>query len=917
MRLPKDLLSDTYKTPKVILCQTNKDKICQLDVNDLNGTFKFNGYSEISFNIPSIYHDLITGEQKRTPYYNYIEGLRLVYLEGFGYFQLQDPELYSDGIQEYKQLNAYSLEYSLSQRYLETFIINMGDTGDTIGSIDGVILYNPTDVEHSLLHLILKKAYGWTIGHVDAELASQGRSFEVDRESIYDFIMNEMCDTFKCYVEFDTINNIINVYSENEIERFIGDGTTTTFKLSGDFSDTSTVTINGHIITQYTYNQETNNLLLSIAPAQGDIVEITNDFKSKYDTDVIVAFENLSNEMHVNYSSDDIKTVLTVKGADDLDIRSVNFGLPSIMNLDYYCTPEWMGDKLYYEYLAYMDKQDKYMGGFYSKDISGSTEEVFDISPIKQDFVVGHTQKFIANGDASSLSGASENTIMDIDKISIEFDIESEIEEFDIESESQQFNQPEILSETFTANAQENTFTLTNEIIVPEDTKVYIEGELISNDQYTYDKLTKELTIAAPMSDGDTIRVETPKAALATRFALKNPSNKIVVVKINGEIIDSSKYQINGSYLLFTDTSILQYEDTIVIELINNKFTLQNLRDKIVSVKINGKETNAYQLQNALLTINSALKDGDVVSVESIDTHFDVSSHKDKSLVSVYINQNEVPQSDYSLDINTYVLTINNQNITAGDKVTINMVNNVFTIPQKKDRLLSVSIDFEEIPNNIYSFDESTMKLTISSLPTLFAGEVIEVVSIDTSFQIDIDRRKITSIVIDGVTIKEDGYNYINNKLTITSSLLMSDSNIVVNFVENYFNVTSFTGKIESISINDNKITEYEFDSSNNILIINDDSLTVGSTIQINTIQTTFQLPEFINWSPTSVAINGTKTSNYTFKSGALTISDALKFTDIVSVEFIDNHFTLLNEIGLRHIVEKRNAGSLEFETLV
>ena len=119
MRLPKDLLSETYRTPKVILCQTNKDKICQLDVTDLQGTFKFNGYSEISFNVASVYHDLISGEQKRTPYYDYIEGLRLVYLEGFGYFQLQDPELYSDGIQEYKSINAYSLEYSLSQRYLK------------------------------------------------------------------------------------------------------------------------------------------------------------------------------------------------------------------------------------------------------------------------------------------------------------------------------------------------------------------------------------------------------------------------------------------------------------------------------------------------------------------------------------------------------------------------------------------------------------------------------------------------------------------------------------------------------------------------------------------------------------------------------------------------------------------------------
>ena len=344
MILPKDLLSESYRKPKVILCQTNKDKICQLDATGLTGTFKFNSYSEISFNVASIYHDLITGEQKRTPYYDYIEGLRLVYLEGFGYFQLQNPELYSDGIQEYKQINAYSLEYTLSQKYLETFIINKGDVGDTIGSIDGVVLYNPLDVDHSLLHLVLQKAYGWTIGHVDDELASQSRSFEVDRESIYDFIMNDMCDTFKCYVEFDTINNTVNVYSENEIERFIGDGETDTFKLSNGISETTTVTINGHVVTQYKYNEDTKELILTPAPAQGDIVEVTDEFKHKYDTDIIIAFENLSNEMKVNYSSDDIKTVLTVKGADDLDIRNVNFGLPTIMNLDYYCTPEWMGE---------------------------------------------------------------------------------------------------------------------------------------------------------------------------------------------------------------------------------------------------------------------------------------------------------------------------------------------------------------------------------------------------------------------------------------------------------------------------------------------------------------------------------------------------------------------------------------------
>ena len=109
MVLPQDLLSKSYTKPKVILCQTNKENICQLDATELSGTFKFNSYSEISFNVASVYQDLITGETKPTPYYDYIEGLRLVYLEGFGYFQLQNPELYSAGIKDYQSLTAYSI----------------------------------------------------------------------------------------------------------------------------------------------------------------------------------------------------------------------------------------------------------------------------------------------------------------------------------------------------------------------------------------------------------------------------------------------------------------------------------------------------------------------------------------------------------------------------------------------------------------------------------------------------------------------------------------------------------------------------------------------------------------------------------------------------------------------------------------
>lgn len=295
MRLPKNILSDSYRPPAIYLCQTNKDRIGELNVRNFEGTFKWVDYSEISFDIDRKVNNEITGETIVNPYYDWTDGLRLVEVEGFGFFQLQDPQEESDGIKESKTMSAYSLEYDLSNRYLDTFYINKG----VAGSIDGVQLYNPNDTEHSLLHLVIaEKAPDWSIGHVDDSLKEQRRFFEIDRESVYDFLMNDMSNTFKCVVIFDTFKNTINVYKEED---------------------------------------------------------------AGSETDVIISFDNLVNNIKVQYSTDDIKTVLTVKGADDLNIREVNFGLPYITDLSYYHTVEWMGQDLYDAYSKYLRTiQDNY-----------------------------------------------------------------------------------------------------------------------------------------------------------------------------------------------------------------------------------------------------------------------------------------------------------------------------------------------------------------------------------------------------------------------------------------------------------------------------------------------------------------------------------------------------------------------------
>lgn len=367
MKLPKNILTKTMTKPRLFLCETDKTKICELEVGGFNGSFKFNSYSELNFEVPRLYNSVITGETKVNPFYSKIEALRLIYLEGFAYFELQGPELVSDGIKEAKSCKAYSLEYTLSQKYLENFYVNTGavDSIEVINAsseneIIPVSLYNKANPKLSLLHLILEKIYGWKIGHVDASLQTLSRQFEVDRESVYDFLMNEICEKFNCYVVFDTINNTINIYAESLTAKFIGDGKTNTFIITPPFAQIGTVSVDGYKTTRWNYNSSTGTLILEDIPESGAHIEVVDGALTEWETDVFVTFDNLAQEINVNYDSDNIKTVLTVTYGDDYDIREVNLGLPYLTDLSYYYTVDWMGQDLYDAYTAYLQKSNEY-----------------------------------------------------------------------------------------------------------------------------------------------------------------------------------------------------------------------------------------------------------------------------------------------------------------------------------------------------------------------------------------------------------------------------------------------------------------------------------------------------------------------------------------------------------------------------
>ena len=367
MLLPKNIITGTYTSPDFYLCEVDKKKICKLDPIEPKGIFKFNSYSELNFDVARIYNDIITGETKINPFYNKIEALRLVYLEGFGYFEIQGPQLTNNGIEEKKSITAYSLEYTLSQKYLNDFYINTGEVNslEVLNATDQnnivpIVLYNPINPKLSLLHLILETTYGWKIGHVDLSLQTLSRKFEVDRESIYDFIMNEVCDKFNCYAVFDTINNTINLYAESLTSRFIGDGETNIFTISPPFKQIGTVSVDGYKTTRWSYNEPTGALTLEDIPYAGAHIEVVDGALTEWETDVFVSFDNLAQEVNVEYDADNLKTCLTVTYGDDGDIREVNLGMPYIIDLSYYYKEDWMGKDLYDAYTIYLQKTNQY-----------------------------------------------------------------------------------------------------------------------------------------------------------------------------------------------------------------------------------------------------------------------------------------------------------------------------------------------------------------------------------------------------------------------------------------------------------------------------------------------------------------------------------------------------------------------------
>ena len=194
-----------------------------------------------------------------------------------------------------------------------------------VKNFPNVQFYNDTESRRglSLLHLVFENIPEWRIGDVDRSLWHKERKFSETRISVYDFLMNNVAETFGCTFIWNSLDGTVDVVAEVEDD------------------------------------------------------EIESAASTRWETDVYISKDNLASECKVNYSSDNIKTKLVVTGSDDLDIREVNLGRNEIMDLSFYHTEDWMEADLFEKYDDYLEEIQEAQTGL---DKDGIPSDKYPIS---------------------------------------------------------------------------------------------------------------------------------------------------------------------------------------------------------------------------------------------------------------------------------------------------------------------------------------------------------------------------------------------------------------------------------------------------------------------------------------------------------------------------------------------------------
>lgn len=317
---------------KIYLCRPDRTVICALNgvqINSVEYEQQLKDFNHLTFNVDR-YID-IDGEYVESAGYEKLKDHMTIYLEGLDYFQLQEPTLQNDnGRYEYKACEAYSDEKTFEDKDMKGLSFNKGTTDsmemlatnnvDDMGYAKEYITFcNDRNHELSLMHLVLDRVPGWSVGYIDPAIKNEKYSFEADNTNAYAFLNTTVANVVKCVFYFDTINRMVSAYAKENIGK---------------------------------------------------------------DTNIFIGWRNALNMLKMTPQADTMYNALTIQGDEELDITRVNYGRSYIYNLDYYLTtnyfPQETIDKIKIWQKWQIDNHAKYIeNGKKSAEYQAKIDEIY------------------------------------------------------------------------------------------------------------------------------------------------------------------------------------------------------------------------------------------------------------------------------------------------------------------------------------------------------------------------------------------------------------------------------------------------------------------------------------------------------------------------------------------------------------
>lgn len=271
------------------LCNPNKHEICIMtNVKELKFTLRCNDVSEMSFRVYK------TMNEVDFPEYGLVRKMRMIHVDGMGYFVIQEVSEIFEGEVPYKDVTLYSAEYMLNYKPVNLALTTMVDGGTTVFA-KSYKFYDKDYPKDTLMYRLFAGAdfKDWTFDYdsIDESLMGKYRSFDDSGDGLYGFLQNYVSTSYECVFTYDIENYVVSVHKKDDLIR---------------------------------------------------------------PTDITLSMDNLMKQANLKELSDEITTVLAVKGSDKLSLSKVNpTGTNNIYNFDYYLNEEWLGDDFYVSSVKY------------------------------------------------------------------------------------------------------------------------------------------------------------------------------------------------------------------------------------------------------------------------------------------------------------------------------------------------------------------------------------------------------------------------------------------------------------------------------------------------------------------------------------------------------------------------------------